>query len=772
MLHVCQNRAAFLIPWVLVVQAYGQGPRLPDTAPLRADSDLSAQMVADIDRYLTRATADSVAQRAQFWNRDFSSPAGYAKSIEPNRTRFRTIIGATDELVMPITLSYDSGPGRPALIAESDHISVFAVRWTVADGIDAEGLLLEPTGEAIAGAVAIPDADQTPEMIAGLAGSSNAPLARRLAEAGCRVLVPTLLDRQCLFSGNPRIAMTDQTHREWIWRHGVEFGRHPIGYEVRKIEAAVSWLKSHGPAPIGVAGYGEGGLLALYSASVDKRIDVALVSGYFQSRQRLWAEPIYRGVFGLLREFGDAEIASLIAPRPIVIEHSAGPEVKGPPATGSDRRQGAAPGRLESPEYKSVAKEVQRARKLCTSTSGQPIGVFVLIADGKRAVDAPGSNKALSEFLRHLGVDGNLASPSEFRISRTVVADQRQRRQVTQLVEHSQRLLRRSAQARNEFWKQATPESYHTWSQATQSYKDYLWKEVLGKLPDPSQSINPRTQIIDDGESWTTYEVMLDVWPDIFAWGYLLVPKDIKPGERRPVVVCQHGLEGLPSSVVDEDQSSQDWRSYRAYANQLAARGFIVYAPHNPYRGGTAFRQLQRKANPLKLTLYSFILGQHQRTLEWLATLPFVDSDRIGFYGLSYGGTTAVRIPPLLDGYALSICSAAYNDWARKVVTLDFPAAYIFTAEYDHFYFNQANTFNNAELAALMAPRPFMVERGHDDGVAPDEWVASEFAKVRRLYTRLGIPERTEIEFFQGGHWINGRGTFEFLHRHLDWPKP
>ena len=345
-------------------------------------------------------------------------------------------------------------------------------------------------------------------------------------------------------------------------------------------------------------------------------------------------------------------------------------------------------------------------------------------------------------------------------------------RRLTQLLEYSQQLLGRSAETRDEFWKQATPKCYDTWPQETRDYKDYLWREVLGKMPDPFLPLNPRTRIIDAQETWTTYEVVLDVWPEIFAWGYLLVPKGIAPGERRPVVVCQHGLEGLPSSVVNDDRSSRDWRSYRAYANQLAARGFIVYAPHNPYRGKTAFRQIQRKAHPLKLTLYSFILGQHQQTLRWLATLPFVDSDRIGFYGLSYGGTTAVRVPPLLDGYAVCICSAAFNDWARKVVTLDFRASYVFTAEYDHFYFNQANTFNNAELVALMAPRPFMVERGHEDGVAPDQWVASEYASVRRLYAKLGIPERTRIEFFQGGHWINGRGTFEFLHRHLDWPEP
>jgi hypothetical protein len=55
--------------------------------------------------------------------------------------------------------------------------------------------------------------------------------------------------------------------------------------------------------------------------------------------------------------------------------------------------------------------------------------------------------------------------------------------------------------------------------------------------------------------------------------------------------------------------------------------------------------------------------------------------------------------------------------------------------------------------------------------VAPDEWVAYEFAKVRRLYANLGVPERTEIEFFNGPHSINGKATYNFLHRHLKWPK-
>ena len=70
----------------------------------------------------------------------------------------------------------------------------------------------------------------------------------------------------------------------------------------------------------------------------------------------------------------------------------------------------------------------------------------------------------------------------------------------------------------------------------------------------------------------------------------------------------------------------------------------------------------------------------------------------------------------------------------------------------------------------LIAPRPFMVERGHRDGVGIDEWVAYEYAKVRLLYADLKIEDRTEIEYFDGPHEMHCMGTFEFLHKYLNWP--
>ena len=98
---------------------------------------------------------------------------------------------------------------------------------------------------------------------------------------------------------------------------------------------------------------------------------------------------------------------------------------------------------------------------------------------------------------------------------------------------------------------------------------------------------------------------------------------------RAPVVVCQHGLEGLPEHVIDEDEKGRPWRAYKAFAAKLAERGFITFAPHNPYRGYDKFRVLQRKLNPLGKTLFSVILAQHDRILDWLSDQPFVDPERI-----------------------------------------------------------------------------------------------------------------------------------------------
>src|SRR5205085_112484 len=149
-------------------------------------------------------------------------------------------------------------------------------------------------------------------------------------------------------------------------------------------------------APIAVAGYGEGGLIAFYSAALDPRIRVTFVSGYFQAREELWKEPVYRDVWGLLHDFGDAEIASLIAPRALIVEAA------------------------------------------------------------------------------------------------------RMRRQVGELVDYTQALVRKSPATRAAFWSKADRSSPERWKASTQFYRDYIWDEVIGRLPAPSVPVNARTRLVYD----------------------------------------------------------------------------------------------------------------------------------------------------------------------------------------------------------------------------------------------------------------------------------
>ena len=588
------------------------------------------------------------------------------------------------------------------------------------------------------------------------------PIAQRLARAGCTVLVPVIANRSDRWSGSERLnRFTNQPHREWIYRQAFEMGRTLIGYEVQKMQAGLDALRTLAPeARLGVFGYGEGGLLALYTAALDDRVAATVVSGYFGPREALWQEPIYRNLFGLLREFGDAEIAALIAPRKLLIEACAAPAVSGPPAP-RERRAGAAPGRIVTPTSDAVRAEVKRANLL--------LGGLPILAHFPKADAHPG-DEAGDVFIADLGLTQPAsAAPLEIHASFASPVDI-QRRTVRELEEHTQRLLRESESVRGgALWSRLKPGADFTAAQNEVRRK--LWEDVIGKLPTDYLPPNPRTRPLPPHPKWTGYDVMLDVLPDVFAWGWLLLPKDLEPGERRPVVVCQHGLEGLPEDVVTEDPQSRAFGFYKSFATQLAARGFIVYAPHNPYRGKDAFRLLQRKANPLGLSLFSFILAQHDVTTRWLASLPFVDPERIGFYGLSYGGKTAMRVPAILDRYCLSICSGDFNEWIGKTVSTAWPSNYPFTPEWEMQEWNMGHVAGYAEMALLIAPRPFMVERGHDDGVGLDQWVGYEWAKVRRGYDKLDVPDRAEIEWFDGPHTIHGAGTFRFLHHHLGWPE-
>jgi dienelactone hydrolase len=736
-----------------------QIPSLPNTKPLETAADIASEMVAGIDRFLLRELAKSKDRRAAAWQDALSSTQQFDSSLPIFQQRLATILGVRDERIASDGLKTFNG--QPP-IAWSDHFLAYSVQWPAINGIAGEGVWLKPLRTRIGFVIAVPDADQTPEQVCGL--QDGIPLesqfARRLAEQGYEVLVPALISRRRkvdIFLRSP-----DVTARELIYRSAFEVGRHIIGYELQKILAAVDVMakQTDEKMQLGIMGYGEGGMLALYAAALDPRIQTTVVSGYVDDRAAtMYQQPISRNVFGLLEVFGDAQLCAMISPRKLIIEASAHPDIRLP--TGTD----GAPAKIETPAALVVQNEIESARR------HSPHQDWVELIES----DEPGFGwdstiRSFDAAMRGAKPRKKLQSTSHLRtVSKRQDEQSRLHRMMREMDQFTQRVLVDSQQVRRQFFEDLDTRSPEAFTTSVQPYRDHFRKNVIGHYANRLLPANAHTRQLKQSEKVTYYEVTLDVFPDVMAYGILCLPRDIQPDERRPVVVCQHGLEGRPQSTIGE----KDFHYYQAFATTLAERGFVTFAPQNPYIFEDRFRSLQRKSYPIQKTLFSIIVPQHQQIVDWLQTQSFVDPARIALYGLSYGGKTAMRVPPLVKDYCLSICSADFNEWVDKNASTRNPKSYVWSGEYEIFEWDLGSTFNYAEMATLIAPRPFMVERGHSDGVADDWTVGWEFAKVRNLYAhRLKIPESCEIEWFDGPHTINGKGTFQFLHKHLNWPEP
>ena len=752
-------------PWAVLTKAPDQTP-LPGTLPLTDTSDLSSKMIAGIDRFLLKQISQAATERPKSWQRDLSSPEAYTRSIASNRKDLSAMLGLSDPLI-PGRLSYVGGTTNQP----SQGFTIHEVTWPVLDDMNGAGLLLVPNGNILGDIVAIPEADQVPEDLVSSENLNNS-YAQRLVRSGFRVIIPTLINRELM--------QWKMSNREWAHRPSFELGRTLAGYETQKIMGAVSILQQTNGGekrPVGVIGWGEGGRLALYAAALDSRINSAAVCGYFASRQNLWQEPADRNVFGLLNSLGDAEIASLIAPRSLIIEHGKYPDyafrttADGKLEVIEDHytKLKGKPGKLLIPDKKEIKAEFARAQSFVENL--QPEKPTLTLIESDSAV----SQNTLKAFIRTLNPLATLKTEVKpLMLKSRELASKRHNDQLAEIERHNQRLLQLAYESRIAFMKDLKTDSLVNFEKSTEAYREKFSKDVIGEFVLDLLPANARTRKYQVGPKTVSYQVEMDIFPEVTAYGILTLPKDLKldGSGKRPVVVCQHGLEGRPRHTVAKEKH----RAYKSFSTHLAERGFITFAPQNPYILFDRFRTLQFKAQSIGRTLFSVAVPQHQQITDWLSKQPFVDSKRIGFYGISYGGKSAMRIPPLVKNYALSICSADFGEWVWKNAATDKRSlrySYVNKGEYEIFEWNLGSTFNYAEMAALICPRPFMVERGHFDGVEPDDRVAQEYAKVRFLYqAQLKIGNRAEIEYIAGPHAIHEQGSYEFLHKHLNWPVP
>lgn len=313
------------------------------------------------------------------------------------------------------------------------------------------------------------------------------------------------------------------------------------------------------------------------------------------------------------------------------------------------------------------------------------------------------------------------------------------------------------------------------------------WRQFLTSWDEPRCDLHPRVEPIARYERFRLDRVWLQVRPGLEMDALLFTPHD-DVGKRRglPAVVCQHGMNGTPEEACGLDPDGAT-NPYNYCGVRLAEMGFVVIAPHEVggcgvLQGGAHYAPgkpelphfgarnvLQRMATIQGLNLMGVDLYHVSRAVDYLTTLSHVDAERIGFYGLSQGGTSALWLPAADTRLKATVCAAFFNHRLPKYIQSggENYTAYIDTAEEDRFYWGQMLEFSDWQILSLVCPRAFMVEAGREDKAAYWPLVQDEFRRAHAVYERLGCGDRLQLCLHEGGHINRAVESLDFLHRWL-----
>lgn len=167
--------------------------------------------------------------------------------------------------------------------------------------------------------------------------------------------------------------------------------------------------------------------------------------------------------------------------------------------------------------------------------------------------------------------------------------------------------------------------------------------------------------------------------PGALGWkipGYLLVPRNLEAGRRYPALVYIHG--GGMRQMREGFPPLEPYAFFYAVSLWLADRGVVSYLVN--YRGGIGYGKPFEQGNSGGLAVLE--CEDCVQAGEYLKTLPFVDPQRVGAWGLSYGGwltlASLVRSP---ETFALGINIAGIWDFDRWMAW----AEEEFRPAYDYF---------------------------------------------------------------------------------------
>ena len=288
-----------------------------------------------------------------------------------------------------------------------------------------------------------------------------------------------------------------------------------------------------------------------------------------------------------------------------------------------------------------------------------------------------------------------------------------------------------------------------------------MFLQMLGisRLPDSgSPQLKQEFSAADDVCS--IYRVTVTVLGCIPFYGLLMVPHGVSGAAKAPLIIAQHGGGGTPELAADFHGKN----NYGHLIQRLLARGAVVFAPqlllwnqgetfdtcpgHKvPYdRTGTDCNLKRMGLSITGLEIYCI-----SQSVTALSALDAVDETAVGMAGLSYGGYYTLYTMAADTRIKSGLACGCFND--RDCYPWQ-----------DMTYFQSGTTFQDAEVAALCAPRRLYVSIGEKDPVFTFQTALPEAKRVKPYYKAFGADHNFVFETWSGEHTVNpAPDGFDFL---------
>ncbi len=290
------------------------------------------------------------------------------------------------------------------------------------------------------------------------------------------------------------------------------------------------------------------------------------------------------------------------------------------------------------------------------------------------------------------------------------------------------------------------------------------WRDCLGVW---SQELDPLTVELFpyfEDETCIAHWIILSFKGNLRCHAALAYPKE--RSERLPLVIAQHGAGSTPEHIFG---LIKPHGAYHSYGRHLVDAGYAVLAPQNVLFGPPRSR-LHRMALLLGTTLAGLEIRKFERLLDYVETLPDIDSERIAMWGLSWGGFYTLTTLPVEPRIKVGINAAFFNHRVSKML-LDDPLFSSFVSggeQGEHAYIpGWLTKFRDSELMSLACPRPVQIQAGKADSISWHPLVVEEFERSKVHYEKLGVADRLELLLHEGGHEIKVNEGLDFLAKWL-----